>query len=217
MEVLEPEVHFAPHLEHAGNREFLGRGESFGDVVDRESVERDLLAGAAVAAGGGPAQPAVLVHQAQRDAVDLHLAEVVQVRAGLGFHAGDPGPQLVLGEDVVEAEHPFEVVDGGEVGGEAAPDELGGGIGDAQVRVVVLELLQRAEQLVEGTVGDDRRIAHVVTELVLAHLLRELLPALTHVGRSLGGRVRRFTHAGKTSRAIRRSRPLRTRASRDRP
>ena len=83
LEVREPEEHLAAHLEHLGHRELLGAGQRLGDVLDGAGVERDVLAGATVAAGGRPDQLAVAVHQRQRDAVDLQLAQVVRVVADL--------------------------------------------------------------------------------------------------------------------------------------
>ncbi len=70
------------------------------------------------------------------------------------------------------------MVHGLEFGCEAAADQLGGRIGRAQIRMPFLEGVQFAEQLVELAVGDDRRIEHVVAELVVAYDLGQLLPAL---------------------------------------
>lgn len=65
----------------------------------------------------------------------------------------------------------------GEVGGEPrAADELGGRIRRAQFGVRVLELLQAAQQRIEVGVGDGRSVAHVIAELMLTHLVGELLP-----------------------------------------
>ena len=188
LEVGDPEEHLAAHLEHSRHRELLGAGELLGHVVDGAGVERDVLAGAAVAAGGRAHQPAVAVHQRQRDPVDLQLAQVVRVVADLALDPAGPGRQLVGREHVVQAEHPLEVVGRGEVGGEArAADQLRRRVGRAQLGMLVLERLQLAQQLVELRVGDDRRVPHVVAELVLAHLVGEFLPAAAQVG--VGGVV----------------------------
>ena len=56
-------------------------GEPVRDALDRADVVGDVLAGAAVAAGRGPHQPAVLVEQVDGQAVDLQLAQVVDVGA----------------------------------------------------------------------------------------------------------------------------------------
>ena len=183
LEVGDPEEHLAAHLEHTRHREFLGAGELFGDVVDGAGVERDVLTGAAVAAGRGAHQPAVAVDQRQRHPVDLELAQVVRVVTDLAADARGPGRKLLGREHVVQAQHPFEMLGRGEVGREAgATDQLRRRIGGAQFGVLVLERLQLTQQLVELCVGDDRCVPHVVAELVLAHLVGEFLPATTDVG-----------------------------------
>ncbi len=45
-----------------------------------------------------------------------------------------------------------------------------------------LQRLQLAEKRVELSVGDDRRIPHVVAELVVADLLGQVGPFALHVG-----------------------------------
>ena len=134
LEVGDTEEHLTAHLEHLRNREFLGAGELFGDVVDGARVQRDVLAGATVATGGRPLQPSVAIHQRQRDPVDLELAQVVRVVADLALGARSPRRELVRREHVVEGQHPLEVVGRGEVGGESrAADELRRRIGGAQL------------------------------------------------------------------------------------
>ncbi len=64
-----------------------GAGEPFGDVGDGAGVRGDVLAGLAVAAGGGDDEAAVLVAQREREAVDLRLGgegERLRPRAGSG-------------------------------------------------------------------------------------------------------------------------------------
>ncbi len=136
LEVGDPEEHLAAHLEHVRHREFLGAGELFGDVVDGARIERDVLAGAAVAPGGAALQPAVAIHQRQRDAVDLEFAQVVRVVADLALDARRPRRELVRGEHVVQRQHPLEVFGGGEVGGEpGTADQLRRRIGGTQLRM----------------------------------------------------------------------------------
>jgi hypothetical protein len=50
--------------------------------------------------------------------------------------------------------------------------------------MLVLERGKTAEQLVEVRIGDDRRITHVVTELVFTHLVGQFTPTTTDVGRN---------------------------------
>ncbi len=87
------------------------------------------------------------------------------------------------------------MLDGTELGGEAAADQLGGRIRRAEFGVLLLERLEFAQERVELTVGDDGGVAHVVAELMFAHLFGEILPALTRLRRSGDGCVRRFTHS----------------------
>ena len=143
---------------------------------------------ASVAASGGPYQPAVAVDQRQRNAVDLELAQVMRVVADLAADARGPGGQFLGSKHVVQAQHPLEVLGRGEVGGESGTaDQLGRRIGGAQLGVLLLQRRQLAQQFVELGVGNDRRVPHVVAELVLAHLVGEFLPAAAQVG--VGGFV----------------------------
>src|SRR5690606_9241302 len=157
-------------------------------VADRAHVVGRVLTGAPVAAGRGAHQAAALVDQAHRQPVDLQLAQVVDLgAAGLPLHPGRPGQQLLLGEDVVQAEHPLQVVHRGELGRVGAPDLLGGRLRDPQLRPLLLELLQPAHELVELGVADGGRVLDVVGELVAADLLGQLLPLVTDVvGNCLG-------------------------------
>lgn len=112
----------------------------------------------------------------------------------LGVDPTGPGAQFVRGKRIVEAEHPFQVVGGREVGREAgAPDQLRGRVGRAQLRVLLLERLEASQQRVELGIGDDRCVAHVVAELVFADLVGQLAPLPQHVGRSHPGRLSKRT------------------------
>ena len=142
------------------------------DVVDRADVGGDVLAGAAVAAGGGPDQPAVLVEQVDREPVDLELAEhrrrpSTPSRASRAL----PARELLVGEGVVEAHHRLEVVHGGELGGDRAADLLRRRVGGAQLGELLLELLQPAHPVVEVGVGQRRVVEHVVAPAGVLDLL----------------------------------------------
>ena len=96
-----------------------------------------------------------------------------------------PGRQLLVGERVVQAEQPLQVLDRGEQGGDARADPLGRGVRGAQLRVALLQRAQFPDQRVELAVGDDRRVEHVVAVLVLGDLhaqLRVTLPCGVDVG-----------------------------------
>ncbi len=49
--------------------------------------------------------------------------------------------------------------------------------------MLLLERFEPTQQLVEVRVGDDRRIAHVVAELVFAHLVGQFAPKTADLGR----------------------------------
>ena len=71
-----------------------------------------------------------------------------------------------------------------EVGGEAgATDKLGRRVGGAQLGMLLLEGGEPTKQLVEVRIGDDRRVAHVVAELVFAHLVGQFAPLPPNLGR----------------------------------
>ena len=50
--------------------------------------------------------------------------------------------------------------------------------------MLVLERGKSAQQRVEVRIGDDRRVTHVVTELVFTHLIGQFTPTTTDVGRN---------------------------------
>src|SRR5699024_314357 len=98
--------------------------------------------------------------------------------SGLGLRAVHPRAQFLGAEDVVQAQHPLEMLHGRELRRESgAADQLRGRVRHPQVRVLLLQIVQFVQQCVERGVGDGRRVLDVVAELVLAHLLGELAPA----------------------------------------
>ncbi|CAB4937985.1 unannotated protein [freshwater metagenome] len=125
LKVLEPEEHLTAHLEQLRDRIFGAAGQGIGYVVDRPSIERDVLAGPPVTSGRTAHESSVLVHQVQRHTVDLDFAQVVQIRTGLGLDPLGPRTELVVIEHVVQAQHSFQMVDGGELRRETTAHELG--------------------------------------------------------------------------------------------
>ena len=82
------------------------------DDVDGADVRGHVLAGTSVAARRCPDEPATLVDQVDRDTVDLELGNVGRLGvADLALDASRPRDKLVIGEDVVEAHHPLEMID----------------------------------------------------------------------------------------------------------
>ena len=184
LEVVETEEDLAPHLQNVGHRMVVARRKSFGDIVNRARVVRHVLAGAAVTTGRGADQAAVAIDQGQRDAVDLELAEERNVGTGVGMDAARPELELLGAEHVVQRQHSLQMVRGGEIRREAgAADELGRRVGRAQFGMFVLERGETTQQHVEVRVGDDRRIADVVAELVFAHLVGKFTPGAAYLGR----------------------------------
>ena len=172
LEVRQPEVHLAAHLDQGGHGELGRAGELLRHLLQRAHVERDVLAGAPVAPGERAGEPAVLVQEVDRKPVDLQLAQVVQLlRPDVAGHPLGPRPQIVRAERVVEAEHALEVVVGGEIAREGAADLLGGRLRRDELGVLLLDRQQLAPQLVELAVGQHRRIEHVVAEPVAPDLL----------------------------------------------
>ena len=140
------------------------------DVLDHTGVGGDVLAGCAVAAGGRAGQLAVFVNEVDGQPVDLQLR---QVRAG---RLREPLTHLVFIEDVVQAHHALGVGHVRERGvGSGCADLLRGRIRHRQLRVILLQLLKAAEQLVELAVGD-HRLAVVVQVPVLTDLSGQLVP-----------------------------------------
>ena len=157
LEVRQPEVDLAAHLDQLRHRELGAAGEPVRHLLQGAHVQRDVLAGAPVAAGQRADQRPVLVEQVHRQPVDLELAEVVHLLgADLPGHPLGPLAQRLLGERVVQAEHALQVVVRDEVGGEPAADLLRRRLGRDQLRVALLQPEQLLPQLVELAVGDGR-------------------------------------------------------------
>ena len=108
-ERLDRQEHLAPDLERC---RVPRTGQPRGDGGDRPDVRRDVLAGAPVASGRGLNQRSVAVHEVDREPVDLQLA---QIRARPpSRRAVGPAAQVLVGEDVIQAEQPLQMLDRGE-------------------------------------------------------------------------------------------------------
>ena len=119
LEVGDVEEHLAAHFHQVGMA--LTR-EHERDAVQPPHVLGDVFADAAVAAGGRGHQSPALVAERQREPVDLELAQEVHRPAGVALHLRGPGQQLLVAEDVVEAQHPLGVLHRGEEGAGGRPD-----------------------------------------------------------------------------------------------
>lgn len=124
----------------------------------------------------------MFVGEVDGEAVDLQLAqEVVAGGADLLGDALGPGGEFLVVEGVVEGEHPLAVLDGGELRLVLPGDLLGGRVGGAQRRVLLLQFGEGAQLPVELGVADDGLVVDVVAEAVLLDLFGEVLVALPRV------------------------------------
>jgi hypothetical protein len=163
-------VDLAAHLDH-------GRClavEPQRNIAHRADVLRDLFADFAVAARGGLHQHAVLVAQVHGQAVELELADILDLRPVFGqaellAHArvegaGAAGRDVGLGAN---RQHRHLVAHLDEAVEHFAADALRGRIGRAEIRELGLDGLQPLEQPVVLRVRQFRRVEHVVEMGVL--------------------------------------------------
>ena len=152
--------------------------------ADRPQVLGHVLADAAVAAGRAADQDAVLVGEADREAVDLRLRRVAELGGGdveplqVVGEPRLPGPQLLLVAGVAEREHRLHVLDLLEALQRRRPDPLRRRVRRAQLRAVGLDRPQLVEHLVVGVVADLRFVEDVVEAVVAVQLLAQLRRAL---------------------------------------
>ena len=168
--------HLAAHLDQLRHRVLVGARQPVRHGVDRLDVGRDVLAGAAVAAGQRPHQPAVLVEEVDRQPVDLQLAAAGPgpprpSRSIRAYHASSSSSLNALSRLSIGS----QVVDRGELRGDRAADLLGRRVGRAQLGPLLLELLQPAQPDVVVGVGQRRVVEHEVAPAGVLDLLGELL------------------------------------------
>ena len=146
-------------------------------------VRRHILAAAAVAARRGLHEPALLVDQRDREAVDLwfgHPGERLAVEQPRG--AAVPLAQLIGVECVAQTEHRQRMLDHRERGLlDLRADLLGGAVGGHELGEALLELLQLAKQRVEVRVADFRVVVDEVAAVVMADEFAQLLDAIARV------------------------------------
>ena len=120
-----------------------------GNVAHGAHVGADVLADAAIAPGGAAHQHTILVEQADRQAIELGFAAVVDLRAATEqiacrqvqafAHAAIEIEQVLLLEGVAQAEHGNFVTDLAERRQRFAADPLGGRLGGDQFGVFGLQ------------------------------------------------------------------------------
>ena len=153
------------HVDLAADLEEVGRaGERARDLADQADVGRHVVAAVAVAARDRAHEPAVLVGEGHRDAVDLGLDD--EFEAGAAERLGEPfaeGPEVGFVVGVVERQHRRLVVGLLEALGLVVADAE---VGPGEFRVRALEVVQAVDELVEFEVGDLRRVLPAVELLV---------------------------------------------------
>ncbi len=174
LEARHGEEHLAAHLQVRGRVS----GQAVRDPVDAGHVGCDVLAHPAVAAGGRDAEPPVEVEQVDGQPVDLQLAQVA-----LGGGAGQPGGELVVGEHVVQAQHPTAVLDGLEVRDPRGAYPLRDRVGVHQGGMLGLQRLELAHRRVVVGVREGGSRGAVVGLLRVGQELVELRPAPPQVRR----------------------------------
>jgi len=174
-ERLHRQVHLAAHLDDLGR---VGQQQLRRDAAHGAHVGGDVLADPAVATRGRLDEPTAFVREGACDPVDLQLArEPGGVVPEPTRDTVGPGPELLLGERVVEREHRRPVRDGGEQVGRRSPDALRGRVGGDQLGVGILQRAQLADELVVLGVGDLGIVEHVVAVRVEVDQLAQLLDA----------------------------------------
>ena len=140
---------------HLDERRMTVAGEPVRDAAQLTHVVGDVLADPSIAARRRRDEPAALVPERERQPVDLQLAQVVHRSARVALHLRRPGEELLVAEDVVQAQHPLGVLDRGE--------QRAGGRADRQRRRVLtlqlgmqpLDRLETVHPAVVGRVVDD--------------------------------------------------------------
>ena len=149
--------------------------QSIRDLGQPKRVLRDDLPHASVAPGRSRSEHAVLIAEIDGEAVDLQLGEPGDIASGGGLRLRGPFPQLVDGEDVVEAEHALRVLDGREARRLSRPHHLCGRVLPLQLGMQTLELFESAHPAVVGGIVDDRGVAAVVGLLRIEDARGQLL------------------------------------------
>ena len=154
------------------------------DLPDRAQVLRDLLADLPIAARGAAGEDAVLVHEGDREAVDLRLGDVLDgldrrpIGRGQLAHAGVPGAELLLVAGVRQRVHRLQVPSGLELVERRGTHALGRRVGRQELGVLDLEVAQLVQQRVVVGVRDVRVVEDVVAAVVVLDLAPQLGGAL---------------------------------------
>jgi len=170
------EEHLTAHLQHGRH---VRSPQPVWDAVDGGDIARHILTDPAVTARCRHREPAVQIGKVHRQPVDLQLAQIA-----FGGYPGQPFVQFLLVEDVVEAQHPLPVGNGGELGDPRIGDPRGGGSKEPQLRVTIFQLSELSQPLVVFGVGNDGLGSPVVGVAGGQEKLVEFLPAGFGIGRN---------------------------------
>ena len=185
LEAGQRQVDLAAHLDLAG------LGDAQRDRTDRPQVGRHVLAGGAVAPGGAAHEHAVAVEQRDRQPVDLRLGDQLErLVADPPLHTFRPLPELLLVAGVGQREHGLQVLHRREPARGRGAHAVGGRVRRDQRRIVSLELLQLAHQLVVLGIRHARVVEHVVAVVGVVQPLPQL------------GRPLRAAHVATTSSGV---------------
>jgi hypothetical protein len=178
-EIREAQEDLAADLEH-----WWRIGDERRDGGDGGDVGGDVLAGAAVTAGGRPHETPVLVADRHGESVELQLAQPgadLGVLAQATLEAIGPLGDLVDAEGVVERHHRHCVHHGRKRDRGRPADGRRGRVGRDQVGVGRLEVAQLAHEGVPLGVGDLGGVALVIGLVVAADDRTQCLDALGRV------------------------------------
>ncbi len=218
VEVAPVHVDLAADFQH---RRRPGDGEHLRDRADRAHVARHVLAHLAVAAGRSHGEPALLVAEIDREAVELELGDVLDRRrvGGEPQVAAHAGVELRrgFGRGVgfgANRQHRHDMAHRLELLERHTPDALRRRIGCDELRMRRLDGDELAVQAVVLGIGNGRRVLDVVTAVVRGDFASQRRGACCGrsrgvagslgargVHRRMGGEPRRRAVSRRTARA----------------
>ncbi|MNI17184.1 hypothetical protein D3C73_705460 [compost metagenome] len=173
--------HFAAHFQ---GRRPAGAVQLERNVAYGAHVDADVFAGGAIAAGRAAHQHAILIQQADGQAIELGLTAIFNGCAATEQVArrqvqafGHPAVELThvgFFEGVAEAEHRHFVTHLGERRQRRAAHSLGRRIAGDQFRIGGFKRFELVEQPIVLGVGNARLIQHVIAIVVLIQLGTQL-------------------------------------------
>ena len=200
VESTEREVDLAAHLEQRRRLLAFPQLHAHRDRLDRPEVRRHVLAAIAVAAGRPADERAVLVDQVDREAVDLRLGDVLDIRRAEAFaDVLVPLLERLVRRHLLKRAHRARVLDLLELVRRRRADALRGRVRGDELGVRVLQSCELVVERVVLRVGDLRVVEDVIAVEVVVEDLAQLGGAL----RRRGGLRGRHTDL----RRCRRSRP----------